>query len=398
MKVTFKTVKQETFHLELAADTKIADVKARVEAERGEAFAAATLLIISSGKILKDDTTLLDNKVTGAGFLVVMTQPKPKPKAGETSSAPAPAQSAPQTAPTPAPAGAASTAPQPAVTETPAAAPATAPGVPSAPTQTAGSGDPYVNTASQLATGSALENHINSLCEMGFPREEVQRAMRAAFNNPDRAVEYLTNGIPASAAQAAAAPTSPGQGGADGSGSPGPNAGAGGAGPNAQPLDMFAPQPAGGQGSGGGGSGGGPLDFLRSNPQFQGLRNIVRSNPQILQPMLQELAKQNPQLLQLINTHQMEFLRLLNEPSGGTGGTPDAADLAAQLGAAAQGAGAGQEPVQIQLTPEEAACIERLEGLGFDRMLCIEAFLACDKDESLAANYLLENAGNDADL
>lgn len=52
---------------------------------------------------------------------------------------------------------------------------------------------------------------------------------------------------------------------------------------------------------------------------------------------MQELAKQNPQLLQLINTHQMEFLRLLNEPSGGTGGTPDAADLAAQLGAAAQG-------------------------------------------------------------
>lgn len=46
-------------------------------------------------------------------------------------------------------------------------------------------------------------------------------------------------------------------------------------------------QPAGGAGAGGGGGQGGPLDFLRSNPQFQGLRNIVRSNPQILQPMLQ---------------------------------------------------------------------------------------------------------------
>jgi UV excision repair protein RAD23 len=30
--------------------------------------------------------------------------------------------------------------------------------------------------------------------------------------------------------------------------------------------------------------------------------------------MLQELGKQNPQLLQLINANQGEFLRLINEP------------------------------------------------------------------------------------
>lgn len=31
---------------------------------------------------------------------------------------------------------------------------------------------------------------------MGFTEDQAKAAMRAAFNNPERAIEYLLNGIP----------------------------------------------------------------------------------------------------------------------------------------------------------------------------------------------------------
>ncbi len=144
------------------------------------------------------------------------------------------------------------------------------------------------------------------MCEMGFERAEVMRALRAAFNNPERAVEYLMTGIPEelagpppAAAGAAAAAGAPAAGG--GAAAPAAAAAAAGGPPAPQAFNRFGGGGAAGAAGAGaaGAAAGGALEFLRHHPQFQMLRRAVQSNPQILMPMLQELGKQNPELLQV---------------------------------------------------------------------------------------------------
>ena len=99
-------------------------------------------------------------------------------------------------------------------------------------------------------------------------------------------------------------------------------------------FDLAAQQ--GGAGAGGGagatrGSGGGDaaaaaaaaaaagggdlgnLEFLRNNPQFQQLRQVVQQQPQMLEPILQQLGEGNPALAQLIARFPDQFLALLGE-------------------------------------------------------------------------------------
>ncbi|XP_024975041.1 ubiquitin receptor RAD23d-like isoform X1 [Cynara cardunculus var. scolymus] len=391
MKINVKTLKGTHFEIEVKPQDTVADVKKEIEKVQGPAvYPAAQQMLIHQGKVLKDATTLEENKVAENSFIVIMLSKSKSSASGSSTTVAAPANVA-QPASAVAPSTQPSQVSQPAPTVAPSESSlqsihdTVSVPVPVPSPATRGETNVYAQAASNLVAGSNLETTIQQILDMGggsWDRETVIRALRAAFNNPERAVEYLYSGIPE---QAEVPPVAQAPVGGQATNSPAPALAPAPApapaaqpaslagGPNANPLDLF-PQ---GLPNVGSNASAGTLDFLRNSQQFQAFRAMVQANPQILQPMLQELGKQNPNLMRLIQDHQADFLRLINEPVEGEG------NVLGQL--------AGAMPQSVTVTPEEREAIERLEAMGFDQALVLEVFFACNKNEELAANYLLDH-------
>lgn len=152
--------------------------------------------------------------------------------------------------------------------------------------------------------------------------------------------------------------------------------------------------------TGGGGGGGGDLppalQELRSNPQFPQMAAMVAQNPQLLATMLPALSQSNPELVQVISQNPEAFMRMIQEAATG-GGAEEQDPVAAMLNAVGAGGGPGAGEgggSVIRLTQEESEAVDRLAALGFDRQTAAQAYLACDKNEELAANFLFD--GGDA--
>lgn len=341
MIITLKNLQQQTFTIDIDVNVTVKALKEKIEAEKGKDYPAVNQRLIYAGKILTDETVLSEYNIDEKKFIVVMvTKPKPPP----------PSHSGPSD-PTQVPGTGDGEQP---ATETPAAS--------NAPPVAAETGASVEQAESALLMGDEYNQSLRNIMDMGYPRDQVERALRASFNNPDRAVEYLLTGIPD------VEDAEPGDPAADDR--------------SANPV---APDT--------GSTDEDPLAFLRTQPQFQQMRQVIQSNPQLLNAVLQQIGQTNPALLQIISHNQDAFVRMLNEPATGSGGTP--ASPAAGANTTTGGGVANYPQDVIQVTPQDKEAIERLKALGFPEHLVVQAYFACDKNENLAANFLLSQTLDD---
>lgn len=353
MLITFKTLLQKTFKIEIDDTEKVRTLKEKIAAERTDEFPVDGQKLIYAGKILDDEKTISEYNIDAVtGFVVVMAvKAKPKPTIDKS-------KDTEQSTSSQAPSTAATTN----ATTTPSTAPAsetTTAVTTSSESGTTASTSTVDTAEAALLTGSALESSITELMSLGYSREAVMRALNSSYHNADRAAEYLLSGnIPDL--------------------------------PDEEPMvdDSIAP-PVSGQSPAAPSTGGTPteLAFLRNLPQFQMMRNQVQQHPDTLPQLLQEIGRSNPQLLQLISQNQAAFIALLNEPLNEGEGEENAA-------AEGVGGGVSRAPsggFQIQVTTEEKAAIDRIVAMGFPESEVIQVFFACDKNEQLTVEFLLSS-------
>lgn len=306
----------------------------------------AQLKFVYLGKVLQDEKTMEDFKVKDGDLIIFMISKKksPAPKADAKEAL-------------------ADAAAPPAAAAAPVAAVAPSGDATAAP----GADEP---SSGDFALGSEREAAIQNMLEMGYDRPQIERALRAAFNNPHRAVEYLLTGIPESLQPAApaAAPEAHAEA---------PEAPEAVAEPEAEEgayENMFdaAAAAAGHDEEGAGGE-------MGEENQLALLRTAIQSNPELIQPLLEQIAALNPQAAQLIEQDPEGFVRTF---------LGDEVDFDVEDA----GEDAGDEGVvRLTLTEQDESAIRRLCELGFDRNLVIQVYMACDKNEEVAADILFRD-------
>lgn len=394
VEVTFRTVSGGSFNLSVEPTNTILEVKKKIADHQNLADCdPSTYRLIFKGKILEDKATVTASGIAESlsSFVVVMPPRKLRPTSKGVT--PSKKESKPATAEeketcevkTPMKTSASKK------DSVEAAVPMDTGAAAAASTATTAS----PTDSNSLVTGQQYEHSVRQICEMGFPEDEAKRALRAAYNNPNRAVEFLFSGIPEEVVPETPAPAASAPPAAQQTSPANPSIETRNIQPSA-PFNMFElPQ---GEMPRRTGTDANSLDFLRAVPQFNLMRRLIQTNPAVLPQIMERLENINPQLMSIIDANREEFMRLINEPVTET--EEMNADVMSQFAQALAGGGSSgpNQPQgnEVYVTEEEHQQIDRLtelaSNLGIHRAQVLETWLVCNRDEALTANFLVDHA------
>lgn len=305
MKLSIRTLDQKTITVELNEKESVLELKKRLVNLPQINNTVESMQLIYSGRIMEDALPLTHYNIAENKFIVLMNKKSPATASVEQS----------QTDPT---------EQQQTLQQQPQLLT-----------------DPLANVPVDAPPSAVDEQRVRDLMSMGYDEQDVRAALRASFNHPERAIEYLITGIPilhdhtlatrnTNNATAAA--------GADG--------------------DLVAETAE-------------RLQYLATDPRFAHVRNLIRQNPELLELVLAHLSESDPVTFEAIRSHQQEFISMLNETNATN--------------------------MSLPLSTDEEAAIERLMGLGFERETVVQIYLACNKNEELAADMLFSQSDDDED-
>ena len=296
MHLLLKNLKQQEYQIEIESDQKtVKDLK--LEIEKVHNFDSSCIKLLHSGVVLEDAKTLEEYKIKEGNVIIMMllkpkkVEAKPEPNQKEELQQQEPPKNE-------------ENKPQPQYTE-----------------------------------------QINALVDMGYEKEKVERAIKAANGSIDLAVEYLNEDQIPNQIE--------------------PNTG------NANsniPSSSNSNLP----------------EELKKNASI--IKCLCMNNPEKLPSILTNLKEHSPQLFELIKQHEEDFKNLLVSPLSEED-IRNFQSIQQEL---------RRPPGQtIRLTKEESDAVKRLQELGFSQADAVQAYFACDKNEEMAANFLFEQKMRD---
>lgn len=344
MLIYIKNLRGDKTELQVDESEIILSIKEKLQTLQGHSVELQKLIL--AGKILEDTKTASESGIAEGSTLVLMVS-KAKPQAKPVSSVPSVPQSVPSIVPQVPQASFVPLVPQvPQVTQVPQVSPLVSsqslpqanPIIPPPPAGPSVSVPESVEGPSALLTGDTLNSTISMIVDMGFDRKDVEAAMKAAYNNPDRAIEYLTSGIPEQHAPASSSSS-------------------------ANPSDSQFRQ-------------------LMQDPNMMQLLQVVQQNPAALGPILMQLQQSNPEVYNMLMNNRESLMQMMQNPLPSQQINPE---LIGRLPRPPPGSAV------ISLTSQEQEEVKRLMELGFSKHDALEAYLSCDKNEEMAGSLLIEN-------